>query len=205
MGKVLFTIKPHSIVDIITNSSSELFVFKNKTKEIVENLIKNIYPDYKREYDDILSITELSPSELDNFLHYHCYPYHDFHAGDTVYPLIGDYTFDELYEIDPDRRRWDNQYILKDNTRIKKEDKIKKFDDFSKKDIDPYDEENWNDDLIEDERYHIRRFVTENNKEEFIRRVDPNHEMFFMYSIDENPNWEKQELLMNIGHRYHLG
>ena len=32
-----------------------------------------------------------------------------------------------------------------------------------------------------------------------------NQDSYFLFSIDENPNWEKQELLMNIGKRYHLG
>ena len=37
------------------------------------------------------------------------------------------------------------------------------------------------------------------------RRLDPNKEMLFLYSIDENPGWDYQELLMNIMDRIHLG
>lgn len=45
MGKVLFVIKPHSIIDVITNSSTELFVLSTDKsikviKEILEEAIK---------------------------------------------------------------------------------------------------------------------------------------------------------------------
>jgi len=41
--KTLFVINPHSIIDVITNSSSELYVFKGKNKETIEKMIEEIY------------------------------------------------------------------------------------------------------------------------------------------------------------------
>ena len=38
-----------------------------------------------------------------------------------------------------------------------------------------------------------------------IQDLDPEQKLWFLFSINENPNWEMQENLMNIGTRYHLG
>ena len=35
--------------------------------------------------------------------------------------------------------------------------------------------------------------------------LDPNGQIFLMFSIKDNPNWDMQEKLMEIGTRYHLG
>ena len=53
MKKILFAIKVNNVVDVITNSSSELFVLKGETKNIVEEMITNIYPNYKNEYEEV--------------------------------------------------------------------------------------------------------------------------------------------------------
>ena len=69
--KVLFTFNVNSIVDVVTNSSSEIFVFKDKEKEAVEEMIEEVYPDYKKEYREVKSLDELSENELDTFILYH--------------------------------------------------------------------------------------------------------------------------------------
>ena len=53
--------------------------------------------------------------------------------------------------------------------------------------------------------WHFGRFVTDKNREEIINKLCPNKNMWFLFSIDENPNWDMQEKLMNIAERYHLG
>lgn len=206
--KDLIVFKPHSIVDIITNSSSELFVFEGNEKEVIEEMIRQVYPNYDNEYEELKSIMELSVEELDNFISYHCSP-HRYPARRADYPLIGDYTFEELYEPEEGGRAWNGelQYQLKDNSRPPKNLTVKKFDDFINKDIDPYSEENWNNDEEEyEDKWHIRRFVTLQNHTEVINRICPEHNLYFMYSLDENPNWDYQEKLEEIGGiRYHLG
>jgi len=202
--KTLFVINPHSIIDVITNSSSELYVFKGKNKETIEKMIEEIYPNYLREYEPIVNITELSSGELNNFIWYHTQP-DGWPSNREDYNLIGDYTFDELYE--PVNRFGRIEYRLKDN-RFKKT-KIKKFNDFKKNDLDdPWGEES-NDNIDVIDQYELRdwmrKFVTDDNIQEVINRIDPDHEMYFMYSIGENPDWEEQEKLMKIGDRYHLG
>lgn len=48
-------------------------------------------------------------------------------------------------------------------------------------------------------------FVTDENREEVINKICPQKDMYFLFSINENPNWEMQEKLMLIMTRYHLG
>ena len=66
--KVLFEIKVNNVIDVITNSSSELFVLKGETQEIVEEMIKDIYPDYKNEYEDLKPLKEVSSSDFRTYL-----------------------------------------------------------------------------------------------------------------------------------------
>jgi hypothetical protein len=55
-------------------------------------------------------------------------------------------------------------------------------------------------------QYRVKRnLITDENFEEFKRRLDPLKKTFFLFSKDDNPDWEKQELLMEIMERIHLG
>jgi hypothetical protein len=175
MDKIMFVIRPHSIVDVITNSSSELFVFEGKEKETIEEIIKDVYPNYLNEYEALKNITELSIQELDTFIQYYCSP-GVWPARKKDYPILPGFTFEELYEPDMD-------YITGE-IRIPA----------------------WNGEL----QYRLKRhdkynFITEDNYIEFINKMSPNKDMYFLFSTDENPDWDKQEQLMNIGARYHLG
>jgi hypothetical protein len=162
VNKTFFTIHPHSIVDIITNSSSELFVFGGSGKDTVKELIKEFYPDYLNEYEELKSIDELTLDELDTYFTYACSA-HMWPVKKHNYPILPGFTFDELYE--PIEVGWNGemQYSLKED------------------------------------------FVTEESKEELIKKLSPNKDMYFLFSKDQNPDWDMQEELMNIGKRYHLG
>lgn len=184
MKKVIFAFSVDNVVDLITNSSSELFVLEGETKEIVEEMIKSEYPDYLSEYENVKRIDELSVDELDNFFSYACSP-RMWPSSKKMYPVLPGFTFDELYEPEKDHetglpkeaaRNGEIQYQLKDNTTRNKDDK-----------------------------WHFGSFVTEENREEIINKLCPNKNMYFLYSLDENPNWEMQEKLENIAKRYHLG
>lgn len=179
--KTLFVFKPKNVVDIITNSSSELFVLKGETKQIVEEMIANVYPEYKNEYDEVKHISELSVDDLDNYFNYLCSP-HMWPASKGNYPVPEGFTFDELYEPKKDwqtgevkKPAWNGQiqYQLRNNLVTKN-----KWDS---------------------------SFVTEENHQEIVNKLDPERKMYFLYSLDENPDWDMQEKLMNIGERFHLG
>lgn len=40
-----FILKPHSLIDIITNSSSEVFIIQNKSIDIIKQLIRDMDAD----------------------------------------------------------------------------------------------------------------------------------------------------------------
>jgi len=48
-------------------------------------------------------------------------------------------------------------------------------------------------------------FVTVENIEEMRMKLDPKGELYFLYSIDENPDWDFQQALESVGERFHLG
>ena len=168
----LFVFNVDHCLDLITNSSSELFVLRGKTREIVEEMIKSYYPDYLTEYEQVKNITELSADELNTYFDYMCSP-HQWPATRAMYPVPKGFTFDELYEPkDGGKPAWNNevQYELRNNEGTK-----------------------------------YGGFITEDNLQAMLDKFNPARDMWFLYSLDENPNWEKQEELMSIGDRYHLG
>ena len=57
--------------------------------------------------------------------------------------------------------------------------------------------------LFNDEEYGD--FVVEENFEEIKNKLDPERELFFLFSLDDNPDWEMQERLSKIMERLHLG
>lgn len=174
-------------------------------------MIEDVYPNYLKEYEELVHIDDLDCQTLNNYLEYHCHAGH-WPARRADYPLIGNYTFDELYQPEIDwhtgeirpAHNGEIQYTLKDNTRPpRQEKKVKNFDEF--KDVDPYGEEDWDGDAWNPQDYWGRSFVTEKNLEEVKNRIDPQRKMYFLFSKNENPNWDYQKKLMGIGSRYHLG
>lgn len=172
--KLLFVIQPQSIIDVITNSSSELFVFQGDSKDVIEEMIKDIYPDYENEYAQLESLRDSSVEELDSLMNWF--------TGSWIYParkenyrIPGTFTFNEVYEPESDKpaHNGEIQYRLKRNWQ---------------------GESKWD-----------YSFVTAENKDWVLDKLDPDHTMMLLYSLDENPNWEMQERLEQIGIRYHLG
>jgi hypothetical protein len=73
--KKIYTFKLHSMIDVITNSSSELFVGKSKSKQKLIKLIKNAHPNFSNEYEELKNIDDLTIEELDTYFQYKCCPY----------------------------------------------------------------------------------------------------------------------------------
>lgn len=172
---IVFVIKPQSIIDVITNSSSELFIFHGKEKEVVEELIKSIYLNYRDEYAELRSLRSLNTEELDHLISRmtgaHCWP-----AKKSDYHIPGTFTFDELYEPKDEKPAWNGEIQY----RLKRNQKDPKYE--------------WS---------HF--FVIEENKEWVLNKLDPTNTMFLLYSYDENPDFDMQEKLEIIGSRIHLG
>lgn len=173
-NKCVFVTQPQSMVDVITNSSSELFIFYGKEKEVVEEMIKEVYPNYRDEYEELKVLKDLDNSELNDLLCWMtgswCWP-----ATKDNYRIPGLFTFDELYEPESNEKAWNGhiQYQLKRNYQ---------------------GEHTWD-----------YSFVTKENRDWVLSKLDPSNSMHLLYSKYENPNWDMQEELMVIGMRYHLG
>jgi hypothetical protein len=160
MAKVLFTLKPHSIIDVITNSSSELFVGKAQEKQDIINMIKSAYPDYLNEYLEIKSTKELDNDDLETYISYHYNSWSN-NLQTLEHNLIDGFSVEEMYDYHPNSE-WD-KYQLK---------------------------------------YPL---VTDKNRDKIIKGIDPNEDMYFLFSIDSNPDWDMQEKLEQFMTRYHLG
>ena len=142
-----------NVIDLITNSSSELFILSGNNMNEVKSLIESVYPNYLSEYQEVVSIDNISEEELDTYLTY------EYNTWDDKL------TLSKVFNIDPN--------VLYSN-----------YSDFETKKY-------WHG-RISDVGYSL------------IREKLPK-DMYFLYSINENPNWEMQENLMNIATRYHLG
>jgi hypothetical protein len=100
---MLFIINPHSIIDLITNSSTELFVMKGSEKKHVEEIIKAIYPNYLTEYEPLLDVKDFSIEELDNFLGWclgrnsGCWNSSVIYNDPYDYVVLSGFEFNEIY------------------------------------------------------------------------------------------------------------
>jgi hypothetical protein len=149
----LFVFNVSNVIDLITNSSSELFILSGNNMNEVKSLIESVYPNYLSEYKEVVSIESISNNDLDTYLTY------EYNTWDDKL------TLSKVFNIDPN--------VLYSN-----------YSDFETKKY-------WHG-RISDVGYSL------------IREKLPK-DMYFLYSINENPNWEMQENLMNIATRYHLG
>jgi len=179
MNKKLIIIAPHSFIDTITNSSSELFIMNNQEKEQLEIILNEIYPNYLNEYEPLKDVNDFSIEELNSFLYWHLgrtsssWCSKQIYNNPNDYQILSGFTFDEIYDTSI---LYNNEYQIRNNI-------------LKNKQMDEYD----------------NSFVTEENKERVINAIINDIGRYFLYSIGENPDWDIQEKLMEIGTRYHLG
>lgn len=152
MKKILFTFVVDNTIDIITNSSSELFVLEAQSEEHVKEMIREVYPNYLSEYEEVVSISTCSNGELGTYV--------DNEFGD-----------------------WDDKMRISNHFNILPEIMYENYHEHMNKYWYP---------RISDEGYRL------------IREKLPKN-LYFLYSSDENPNWDFQEKLSDIAQRYHLG
>lgn len=150
--KTILSFNVDNVIDIITNSSSELFVLNGDTKELVKEMISSVYPGYLSEYEEIKSTEDLTTEEIETLVSYKYTTWKD--------------HFPDILGI-PAKSLYSN-----------------------------YSERG--------EKYSYGK-LSEKGIERLKRAMDPENKAWYLFSLDENPNWEKQEDLMFIGQRYHLG
>jgi hypothetical protein len=167
--KTLFVFQIQSFTDVVTNSSSELFVFTGTTGVVSDILDSNV-PGWEHEYDDPQSVQDLSPNSLETYLSY-AYDNYD--------------------------RNWDNKRITRETSR-----QTRWAREFN---IDPNDlYKNYKEWDPNSEKWEISQLQLKEGWDKLIKqKLNPN--LVFVFSKEENPNWERQEKMMTFGSRYHLG
>lgn len=70
MKKIIFKIGLDHSIDLITNSSSELFVLNGQNKEIVTAMIAEMHPDWQSEYEEPIRLNEMSTDQIITYLDY---------------------------------------------------------------------------------------------------------------------------------------
>lgn len=97
--KVLFVIHPHSIVDVITNSSTELFVgTTDKTIEVVEEILQDLLnvhnkiTDSNRSLGSVLTVTVIDKDNVNQW-------------ASEILEWIKPYYIESKY---PDKPDWDD-------------------------------------------------------------------------------------------------
>lgn len=168
--KTLFTFQIQSFTDVITNSSSELFVYNGRTTHDVEELLNSTVPGWENEYENPKSLEELTPDELETYMDYAYDRYDWSRYGEKITRenSMQDRWAKE-FNIDP--------YLLYDN-----------YDEW-----DP-SSNNWE---IGD--LHLKKGWAKYIKEKLPKNL------VFVFSRWDNPDWDRQEVMMNYGKRYHLG
>ena len=208
--KSLFIIKIQSQSDVITNSSSELFIFDDKnSKDEVIDLLNNVYPDWRYEYAEPVPFSEIDKASLWYLLpNNSCY-----NILDDFRDIMIDYLTESKIQYKDFLGTSECDELLKkfnENLKIEKY-KLPEAEFARKYSLEP--EVFWNgfDDLkVEiksrnnDYKYTDcpRLEISEKGKEALIK-ANPNS--WLLYSLEENPNWDHQEDLMQIATRIHLG
>lgn len=181
--RTLFRFNIQSYSDIITNSSSELFVFKNNSVEEVINILNTIYPDWRSEYQEPILFKNMSKEDQDRYIEWvaDCYRW----FGDY------DYYYNGISWI---KRTKKEQIEVFEHDVI--EHYHKKFD-VDNKDV-PSLFENWGD--YNNEYFYLRLSTV---GYDIFRKKFEND--IALWSLDENPNWDYQQEIEEYAERYHLG
>lgn len=174
--KQLFIFNVDNVIDIITNSSSELFILNGESTEIVKEMVANVYPGYLSEYEEVTSLRDASTEQIDTYISWVAEPWH---MRDGYYKMSDKERRD--YEIE-DAKKKAAKYNMEPEVFFTNWDNA--FD---------YSKSWWSANISEAGLKHIAK------------TLDPNGNIFLLFSIDDNPNFEYQEELENIARRYHLG
>ena len=111
MKKTVFKLDIDNVIDVITNSSSELFVLKSDSAEIVKELLESVYPEYLTEYREPIQPKDMDAYELDSYLDW-VNGWENSKENCVVYE---GFTFEEMYELTKYPNTWDKtpKYVLK--------------------------------------------------------------------------------------------
>lgn len=175
MEKILFTFNIDNAIDIITNSSSELFILEEETQELALEMVKEAYPEYLSEYEPLVALRDANSSQISTYLSW-----------------VSDSWYDNYRES---RHLSEEERIKADMRKA-----IMKAEKYGMTPETFYT--NW--DKRTDGKWWYGN-ISEEGLRNAAKTLDPDGKIFLLFSIDENPNWEAQESLEAICQRYHLG
>lgn len=182
--RTLFKFNIQSFSDIITNSSSELFVFQKDSVGQVIQLLDKIYPNWRTEYREPILFKDMTEEDQRNYIYW---------VGD-VRPYYSLYNEDDCKRMNPEEALvYFNNHVIKYVHRkwnIPKEEVPSMYSNWSEL---KYTRDNYPYIYLELSEKGIKMF-----KSLF-------EDDICLWSIDENPNWEKQEEISLFAKRYHLG
>lgn len=179
--KILFRFRIQSLSDIITNSSSELFVFKNHNMQAVILTLDALYPNWRNEYEEPEFVKDMDDKRLEDYLGWVFDSYASEYRGNSCKKIKKD-EWEEL-KLNP--------YSCPGASIAEK---------FKKKPEELFS--NWNE--WSPWAYWENKYLKWTD--EGIKLYKEHYgEDIALWSIGENPKWEYQEKLMEVAKRYHLG
>lgn len=188
-NKTLFVFNLDSAVDLITNSSSELFILEGNNQEMVMEVLDNTHENWRSEYEEPRQVTDLTEDELDTVHSWtvdnHRSYYWSTKKGGVFYSDFSNWggglsevhvkdgelelPFSEAFE------NWENRTTPR-----------------------PYQKHQEHPDI---QLWESKALVKIQHQK--LKELYPNS--WFLFSFEDNPDWDAQEKLMNVGQRYHLG
>lgn len=191
MGKVLFRFKLQSLSDVITNSSSELFVFKNHNMEAVKLTLDALHPNWRDEYAEPEWVRDMDDETFKDYIDWVLGSEQYDRTERNKYAWYDDRTDEEKSSmwVDKDKNlSYANYY--KELAEKMNEEPAKLYTNWDV--YNPYDKE-WKNRYIEFSDYGLAKI------KEYLA------EDIALWSHDENPDWDYQEKFMEVANRYHLG
>ena len=204
----LFIIKIQSQSDVITNSSSELFIFddKNSKEEVIE-LLNNVYPNWRDEYAEPVPFSEIRRSDLWYLLPHNI----NYEVCSDFRNIVLDYVTEQKIQYKDFLYTPEcNELLEKFNENFKTE-KYKLPEAKIAKDCGLEPEVFWTNfdnlkvEIKGEEHKYIYFPLLEISIEGKKALIKANPNTWLLYSLDENPDWDHQEDLMQIATRIHLG
>ncbi len=182
--KSLLVININNVIDIITNSSSELFVMQGESLSIVEEMVTNVYPHYKNEYEDLVCIKNASLETKQTY----------------IWAVLNiEIDSSNLYNnMDAIIKLMAKAKVLASKYNMEVTEFFKHYGNSDEEFVDMIIKDS-NDD------FKCVWFDTELSEKAVDKILEPYDGSYVLMSLEENPDWEYQEKLELIGDRYHLG
>lgn len=189
-----FLFKVHSYSDVITNSSSELFIINQgkKSKEEIISIISSIYPDWRTEYEEPVPFSDIRDWELDYLIGY------DYYRNDMLYEFTHSYT-----DINKGVKEF-NEYFKTAKYKTWSAKKAKDYNLTPEEFWDGFD--TWAAKVNTTTWGSFASLPALDISDKGRKAIESEYtDTWLLRSIDENPNWDYQELLEQIAIRLHLG